>query len=437
LRSGSHRPAASGGSDPAARPGGPVLLAATSNADKAREIELLLDPVRRSLPFRLRTLRAGEARGLVEDKETFAGNAVLKALHAAERTGVVSLGEDSGLEVEALDGAPGVRSARFSGGGYEDNNRLLLRLLEGVPSERRRARFTTAAALKVPGGPLYLAQGHAEGEILTEPRGRGGFGYDPVFFSYDLGRAFAEVSRDEKGRVSHRSRALRALRGYLFEAFPHGPFAASESAVPGHARCLGDLRLAGAPEQGVIHALAVARLAAEAALLLVEEGLGVSPAAARAAGLLHDIGKSPAAVTEAGTGRGAAPPGVTEHAWHSAAWAEARGYDARVVRAVMVHGLDSMLSDEYQPGTWEERVVALADKLAEDTYVPLEARLRGLLERHPGIGHLVREAGPRLQALEAETARACGLEVGELGRRLEAVARVQVFPAESRPESFR
>jgi len=409
-------------------PGRPQLLAATTNPDKVREMEPLLDPVRKTLPFDIRTLRPDEADGLVEDRETFAGNAALKALHAAGRTGLISLGEDSGLQVDALGGAPGVRSARFSGGGYEENNRLLLQLMSEVPRERRGARFTTAAALKVPGGPLFLAEGYAEGEILTRPRGGEGFGYDPLFLSHDLGRSFAEVSRDEKGSVSHRSRALRALRGYLFETFDESGFTPANAAVPAHARCLGDLARAGAPDWALAHALAVARLAREIALLLVEAGEDASPAVAHAAGLLHDIGKNPIGDGDK------APAGVTPHAWRSALWAETRGYDPRVVRAVMVHGLDSMLSDEYQPRTWDERVLMLADKLAEHTYVGLARRVKGLLERHPGIADLLEAATPHLERLEVEVAEACGLSPDELGRRLEAVSRVAVLPDGAGPD---
>lgn len=408
------------------------LLLATTNPGKVREAGPLLAPATSRLGLTVRVLQPGDAEGLSEDRETFAGNAVTKALWAARRFGLPSLGEDSGLEVDALSGAPGVRSARFSGGGTEENIRLLLERLAGVPDARRTARFRAAAALKAPGGPLFISEGLTEGVILTEPRGDGGFGYDPVFLSADLGRSFAEVSREEKSRVSHRARALRALRGYLFEVFGDRDFTAGGSdggLVPGHARCLADLSEAGVSGGLLSHLVAVGRVAREAALLLAENGQDVDPAAAAAAGLLHDVGKSAGVGRELPGRAGGPPPGVCAHAWVSAEWLRRRGYARKVTRPVMVHGLDSLSSDRFYPATWEEKVVVLSDKLVEDRFVGLSKRIDGLRRRHPEAADVIERSEPYLRRIEAEVARACGVTAEELGRHLASVLAVEVLPA--------
>jgi XTP/dITP diphosphohydrolase len=160
-----------------------------------------------------------------EDGETFAANAAKKAREVAAAAGLPALADDSGLEVDALDGAPGVRSARYAGAGHDDaaNNRRLLAELAGVPTARRTARFRCAVALADPRGPLgdtvEIREGACAGVILESPRGHNGFGYDPLFLYPELGRTFAELSLEEKGRLSHRARALAAmlpvLRAYL------------------------------------------------------------------------------------------------------------------------------------------------------------------------------------------------------------------------------
>lgn len=412
----------------------PVILLATTNPGKVREAGPLLEPATSRLGLTVRVLQPGDAEGLSEDRETFAGNAVTKALWAAQRFGLPSLGEDSGLEVDALSGAPGVRSARFSGGGTEENIRLLLERLAGVPRARRTARFRAAAALKAPGGPLFVSEGLTEGVILTEPRGGGGFGYDPVFLSRDLGRSFAEASRGEKNRVSHRARALRALRGYLFEVFGDRDFTtggAGGGLVPGHARCLADLCAAGVSGELLSHLLAVGRVAREAALLLAENGQDVDPAAAAAAGLLHDVGKGGGVGQEHPGRDGSLPPGVTAHAWVSAEWLRGRGYAGKVTRPVMVHGLDSLSSDRFHPATWEEKVVTLSDKLVEDRFVGLSKRIDGLKRRHPEAADVIECSEPQLRRIEAEVARACGVTPEELGRHLASVLAVEVLPADA------
>ncbi len=420
----------------------PVLVAATTNANKIREMEPILRPALAALGLELRSLAGlgpagrprpdrhapGAATVVREDRETFAGNAALKAL-AAAGLGFVALGEDSGLCVDALGGDPGVRSARYSGRGTAENNLLLLQRLQGVPPERRGARFTTAAVVKVPGGPLYAGEGRVEGDILTEPRGEGGFGYDPVFRSREFGRSFAEVSLEQKARVSHRTRALRAVRGYLFEAFAGRGSARGGDAVPSHAAALEALRDAGCPEGLLAHSLAVGRVSREMALLLAEAGRPVSPALAAAAGLLHDLGRClPGPGESAGEPGRRPPPGVVDHAWRSAVWAADRGLPAALVRAVMIHGLDSLVSDDYRPVSWEEKIVMLSDKLVERRFIGLEARLSGLERRHPGLGPLVTRCRPALYALESEVAAACGLSVGELRQDLEACLHVAILP---------
>jgi len=148
---------------------------------------------------------------------TFAENARLKARDLAARSGLPALGDDSGLEVDALGGRPGVRSARYAGGHATDveNTALLLRELADVPDERRGAAFRCALALAWPDGRLVEADGRCGGRIARAPRGRGGFGYDPVFVDPATGRTFGELSAEAKNGFSHRRRALDALRRAL------------------------------------------------------------------------------------------------------------------------------------------------------------------------------------------------------------------------------
>jgi XTP/dITP diphosphohydrolase len=193
-----------------------TLLLATENPDKRREIAGLLD----GLPVELKTL--GDFPGVALPPETgpsLEDNAVLKARAAYEATGLPALADDTGLEVEALDGLPGVRAARFAGedATYEDNRRMLLAALAGVPDARRGARFVTVIALYRGDGRILLFTGAARGRILDAPRGTGGFGYDPLFYIPAAGRTFAEMSPAEKGQWSHRAAALRKLRAYFHE----------------------------------------------------------------------------------------------------------------------------------------------------------------------------------------------------------------------------
>lgn len=149
-----------------------------------------------------------------ETTGTFSGNATQKALYYADRTGHITLADDSGLEVDALGGLPGVDSAYYAGHPSDDgaNNRKLLESLDGVPLERRTARYRCVLVLAVPGRAVWTADGTCEGRIGLSARGSAGFGYDPLFLVGDGTRTFGELSPDEKDRISHRGKALALLR---------------------------------------------------------------------------------------------------------------------------------------------------------------------------------------------------------------------------------
>ncbi len=197
------------------------LLVATRSAGKAREIRELFAglPFRLVLPDELELDRLPEESEL-EHAETYAGNAVSKARHFAQRSGLATVADDSGIEVDALGGAPGVLSARFAlqqgyGAGLPQdaaNNALLLERLAEIPEERRTARYRCVVVyLETPSAAPELVEATCDGRILTAPRGDAGFGYDPLFYSEDLQRCFGEVPTATKHRVSHRGRAFRAL----------------------------------------------------------------------------------------------------------------------------------------------------------------------------------------------------------------------------------
>lgn len=160
---------------------------------------------------------------VVEDAETFAGNASKKAREVSRATGYPALADDSGLEVDALGGAPGVYSARYAGEPHDDakNNDKLLGALAGVAADKRTARFRAVLALADVAGALgdrvLTADGACEGVILDAPRGTGGFGYDPLFFSPELGKTFAEAGVGSKSELSHRARAMKAMKPRLLE----------------------------------------------------------------------------------------------------------------------------------------------------------------------------------------------------------------------------
>ncbi len=152
-----------------------------------------------------------------ETADSYEGNALIKARAAVRQTGLAAIADDSGIEVDALGGAPGVRSARFGGPGLSDAGRtaLLLQTLDGVPDAARTARYRAVIAYVEPDGTEHTVEGVVEGTITRAPRGTGGFGYDPVFFHPPFGRTFGEVSAEEKAGVSHRGQAIRALRALL------------------------------------------------------------------------------------------------------------------------------------------------------------------------------------------------------------------------------
>jgi XTP/dITP diphosphohydrolase len=152
-----------------------------------------------------------------ETGQAYLENALLKARAVARTLGVPAVADDSGIEVDALGGAPGPRSARYAGEGAsdEENLRMLIRAVAGVPAAGRTARYRCVAAVAWPDGPEAWAEGTSEGTLLSKPRGTGGFGYDPIFVPEGWDRTMAELTLEEKDRISHRGRAFRALRDLL------------------------------------------------------------------------------------------------------------------------------------------------------------------------------------------------------------------------------
>jgi XTP/dITP diphosphohydrolase len=191
------------------------LVIASANAGKLAEFRALLA----DLPFDLTSLGELALPSPEETGATFLANATLKARHAAAATALAAIADDSGLEVDALGGAPGVFSARYAGAQGDDaaNNLKLVNALADLPRAQRRARYRCVLALvREPQDPdPLIAEGVWEGEILGVPRGSGGFGYDPYFYLPELGKTAAELSAQEKNRLSHRGLALRALRDRL------------------------------------------------------------------------------------------------------------------------------------------------------------------------------------------------------------------------------
>lgn len=187
------------------------MVLATRNRGKLAELDRILDGLDVELvPMDDLGLTSPEETG-----STFAENALLKARVAAERTGSPALADDSGLEVDGLDGAPGVDSAVYAGthGDDEANLRKLLDEVSGLPLEERTARFVCVAALVAPDGREWTARGTMEGRVIDEARGAGGFGYDPMFVAQAETRTNAELTAEEKDARSHRGEAFRAIRG--------------------------------------------------------------------------------------------------------------------------------------------------------------------------------------------------------------------------------
>ncbi|NIT36506.1 MAG: RdgB/HAM1 family non-canonical purine NTP pyrophosphatase [candidate division Zixibacteria bacterium] len=191
------------------------VVLATRNAAKLEEVAAIVGVDAEVLGL--------DAFGVVdlpaEDGATYEENALAKGRAVARALGLAALADDSGLEVAALGGAPGVRSSRYAGPACDPraNNEKLLRELAAVPPEKRQARFVCVAALVTPGGGEWLARGEVAGRIAAAPRGEGGFGYDPVFVPAAYERTFAEMTPEEKNRLSHRGRAFSEIKKYLRE----------------------------------------------------------------------------------------------------------------------------------------------------------------------------------------------------------------------------
>ncbi len=189
------------------------LVFATGNLGKLREAAEILGP-----DFELLTpADLGITEEIPETGNTFRANSLQKAEYIRLRTGLDCFADDSGLEVDALGGAPGIYSARFAGSHGDDkaNNELLLRKLQGVPKEKRTARYAVAIACVLPDGETFTVRGTTEGLILDSYDGAGGFGYDPLFWSLDLQKSFGRATPEEKNGVSHRGRAVRLAASEL------------------------------------------------------------------------------------------------------------------------------------------------------------------------------------------------------------------------------
>ncbi len=195
------------------------LLLATTSAGKLREWQGLLD----DLPLELLTLRdVGITFDVDETGSTYAANALLKVEAYGKASQLLTLAEDSGLSVAALNGGPGVRSARWEGNDYVHKNALLIRLLEGKQGAARACRYVCAVLVRHPDGRLWRARGEVRGQIALQAAGNGGFGYDPVFYIPRLRQTLAQVPIDEKDRISHRGRAAGRVRRILRDLIDTG-----------------------------------------------------------------------------------------------------------------------------------------------------------------------------------------------------------------------
>lgn len=192
------------------------LIFATGNAGKMKEIREILG--RPGLTI-LSQKEAGITSDAEENGTTFEANALIKARAVAAQTDALVLADDSGLEIDYLNGEPGVYSARYMGEdtSYEIKNQKILDLLAGVPEEKRTARFVCVIAAVLPDGREFTTKGTIEGIIGYESRGEGGFGYDPIFFVPEFGRSTAELTMEQKNEISHRGKALRAMKKVLKE----------------------------------------------------------------------------------------------------------------------------------------------------------------------------------------------------------------------------
>lgn len=197
------------------------IIFATGNQDKMREIrEILADMDVEVVSMK----EAGIHADIEENGSTFEENAIIKAKAICDITGEITLADDSGLEIDYLDKAPGIYSARFAGEdtSYDIKNRILLDRLEGVPDEERRARFVCAVAAVFPDGTVKVVRETIEGQIAHEIVGENGFGYDPIFYVPEYGCTTAEMTPELKNELSHRGKALRAMKKILEEKFREG-----------------------------------------------------------------------------------------------------------------------------------------------------------------------------------------------------------------------
>lgn len=194
------------------------IVIATANKGKIKEIKEILA----GFPFKIKTLAdIGYKEEIEETGRSFEENAVIKAETIGKKTGLLTLAEDSGLEVNALGGSPGIYSARYCEGTDLDRIHKLLKELRGIPQEKRTAKFVSVVAVYDPSfHKTYIFEGVSEGRITKEPKGKNGFGYDPIFYNFDLKKTNAQVSLEEKNRVSHRGRALRKAKKKLYSFIP-------------------------------------------------------------------------------------------------------------------------------------------------------------------------------------------------------------------------
>jgi XTP/dITP diphosphohydrolase len=193
------------------------FVIATRNKDKLIEIKSIFEDERWEL---ISMFEFPDSDEIIENGNTFLENAFIKAFASFRLTGITSLGEDSGLEVDYLNGSPGIFSSRFAGekGDYRDNNKKLLNLMKGVPREKRTAKFRCVVALADNDNKFWV-EGNCNGIILPEYRGEQGFGYDPLFYVPDLDKTFAEMSLKQKRKVSHRGMAFRKMAALIEKDF--------------------------------------------------------------------------------------------------------------------------------------------------------------------------------------------------------------------------
>ncbi len=196
-----------------------MAVVATGNQHKLVEIRKILS----DFPLEIKSMKDFNLEGLeiIEDGKTFEENALIKATTIMEKTGCLSIADDSGLEVDHLDKQPGIYSARFAGEGAttEMNNTKLLKMLEGVPTDKRTGRFVCAMAAVFPNGETIVLRGECEGIIGVEASGTNGFGYDPLFIVPQFDKTFGELDSETKNQISHRGRALEKLKIALNEKF--------------------------------------------------------------------------------------------------------------------------------------------------------------------------------------------------------------------------